>query len=149
MANIGRAYGRIIPPENDDDGGGFIALAIERERERDRPADVHRGCRVSTRGSCARSVAKNGSRSAISPLRNRLNRILASACCRSFLDSRQLAPLPFIRIPSMDSELTDGKFSISKRKISHERGDYSRERERENKRRRRSKTVAKRRASVP
>lgn len=32
MANIGRAYGRIIPPENDDDGGGFIA--IERERER-------------------------------------------------------------------------------------------------------------------
>lgn len=35
MANIGRAYGRIIPPENDDDGGGFIALAIERERERD------------------------------------------------------------------------------------------------------------------
>lgn len=43
MANIGRAYGRIIPPENDDDGGGFIALAIERERERDRPADVHRG----------------------------------------------------------------------------------------------------------
>lgn len=33
MANIGRAYGRIILPENDDDGGGFIALAIERERE--------------------------------------------------------------------------------------------------------------------
>lgn len=146
MANIGRAYGRIIPPENDDDGGGFIALAIERERERDRPADVHRGCRVSTRGSCARSVAKNGSRHfALTKSTQSNSRIRLLQIVSRFAPT----PLPFIRIPSMDSELTDGEFSISKRKISHERGDYSRERERENKRRRRSKTVAKRRASVP
>lgn len=147
MANIGRAYGRIIPPENDDDGGGFIALAIERERERDRPADVHRGCRVSTRGSCARSVAKNGS----PPFRPyEIDSIEFSHPLVANRFSIRANSAPLYKDP-LDGFRTDGRrvLHLEEKNFARERRLFSGERERENKRRRRSKAVAKRRASVP